>query len=167
MVQRAEVKVSEVNIEEASSPKGAGRKRPALSPKFGKDRVMLALPMSSMSPNRSDTFRGLYIPIWLLALRLSPDAMLTWAAMARLAGRSRRLRDATHERIGSITGMSKDETRRAIQALEKAGLLTSHHRPGRPSDYAFRGPRADQFTWKRFMFLVDSDSPSPDPWRPW
>jgi len=118
-----------------------------------------------MSPNRADTYQGLYIPTWLLTHGLSAQALVTWAAMARLAGRARRLRDTTHARIAAITGVPLGETRLAVAELENADIIQILRLPGKASAYAFRGPRAGDLPWARNLELRDAGgNPS---WRPW
>lgn len=121
--------------------------------------------LQGMKPDRGDTYRGIYIPVWLLRMSLSADAMVTWGAMARLAGHGRRLRDATHARIGSITGLSKSRTRRAIDELEASGVVAALNVRGGASEFAFRAPPPDHISWSRHVHLVDAGSD--DPWRPW
>ena len=118
-----------------------------------------------MKPNRGDTYRGIYIPAWLLGLGLSAEALVTWGAMARLAGRGRRLRGSSYARIGSVAGLTPSETRQAVKSLEDAGVVSRFDSPGRPSEYAFRAPVPGDTTWAKHVHLVDAGTD--DPWRPW
>jgi hypothetical protein len=109
----------------------------------------------AMSPNRQDTYKGVYLPAWLFTLGLDADAILTWGAMARTAGRKRRLHGFSHSRIAAITGISLTRTHRAVKALEDAGVLCALQRQGKASDYAFRGPQSDAVTWAEVRRTAD------------
>lgn len=121
--------------------------------------------LQPMKPNRGDTYRGIYLPAWLLELGLSAEALVTWGAMARLAGRGRRLRGSSYARIGSVTGLTPAETRNAVKSLEVAGIVSRFDSPGQPSEYAFWAPTANSVSWSKYVHLVDAGAD--DPWRPW
>ncbi len=111
-----------------------------------------------MTTNRRDTYTGTYIPAWLFALGLSAEALVTWSVMARLAGRSRRLRGHSHHYISEVAGMSLESTRRALRELEHAGVIRSLNLPGKASDFAFHGPPPAALSWSRWLKVVNGDA---------
>lgn len=112
----------------------------------------------TMTPNRRDTYSGVYIPAWLFTLGLSAKALVTWGVMARCAGRNRRLRGYSHDRIAATSGLSLPATRRALDELESVGVIASLVHPGKPSDYAFRGMASETVTWRSVMREADAES---------
>lgn len=120
---------------------------------------------TAMKSNRADTYRGIYIPAWLMAIGLSPEAMLIWGVMAKLTGRRRRLSGYPVSYLGSVVGLSTAKARRAVKELIEAEVIQEFHSPGKPSTFAFRGPQADSVGWNCYLDALEAEDQQH--WRSW